>query len=248
MTLFYDPALAAKSPAPYGLVSVNNSRTTLGRFCSEEVLAVAPPPSDEVLGVVLAGGLGRRLGGAKAQRLLAGRPLLTHVLDRLMPQLAPGRLMLNINGDASAFAAYGLPIIPDTIAGRPGPLAGILAAMLGAGAGAAWVLTAPTDTPFLPPDLVNTLMSRQRETGVDIVLANSQAGLCQVCGLWSVGLASALADRLAIGQNTVLDFAERHAHSSVPFPPQWLGRQSIDPFFNINTADDLAIAERMLTV
>ena len=212
----------------------------------EDRLAASPALLDEVIGVVLAGGLGRRLGGSKAERKLAGRPLLVHVADRLAPQLVRGNLLLNAN-DAGAWAALGLPIIADTVDGRPGPLAGVLAAMQASGSRVRWVISAPTDTPFLPLDLVTRLMDQQHDSGAEIVLAASDAGPCQVCGLWSVTLAADLAHCLAIGQNKVMDFVERYAMSSVHFPRQAVGQSSVDPFFNINTADDLAQAERLLS-
>jgi molybdenum cofactor guanylyltransferase len=200
---------------------------------------------DKVVGIILAGGLGRRLGGGgKAQLLLAGRPLLAHVIERMALQLAPGQLRLNANGDPAELAEFGLPIVPDTIAGRPGPLAGVLAGMQ---TKAAWVLTVPTDTPFLPLDLLAALIARQAETGAEIVLAASDAGLCQVCGLWSADLAAALAQSLASGQNKVLDFATRHGAVQAHFPLQQIGHATVDPFFNINTPDDLASAERILS-
>ncbi len=203
-----------------------------------------------VVGVILAGGLGRRLGGGKAQRLLAGRPLLGHVIARLEPQFAPGQLLLNSNGEAVDLAHIGLPTIADSVAGRPGPLAGILAAMIAAKdlpGRPNWVLSAPVDTPFLPLDLVAVLGQRQRETGTAIVLARSDAGLCQVCGLWSVSLAATLAQSLESGQNKVLDFAAQHGAAEGRFPLQRIGSASADPFFNINTPDELAHAERILS-
>jgi molybdenum cofactor guanylyltransferase len=205
-----------------------------------------PAQPDTVVVVVLAGGLGRRIGGGKAQRLLQGRPLLAHVVARLAPQAGPGRLLLNVNDGAAKLAAYGLPVVADTLAGRLGPLAGVLAAMQFAKQ-ADWVVSAPTDAPFLPLDLVTTLLRCQQDTGASIVLAESEAGLAQVCGLWSVQLAEPLAQSLASGQNKVLDFAARHAFATVRFPPQQIGGRSVDPFFNINTPDDLAAAERLLS-
>ncbi len=204
-----------------------------------------------VVGVILAGGLGRRLGGGdKALRLLAGQPLVAHVVARLAPQLAPGRLLLNANGVGPELTSFGLPLLADTRPGRPGPLAGILAAMQAIRSEAGedgWVLSAPTDTPFLPLDLVARLAEQQSSAAADIVLAGSAAGLCQVCGLWSCRLADALAQSLAIGQNKVLAFASAHKMSQVTFPPQPVGGEKVDPFFNINTADDLAAAERLLS-
>jgi len=203
----------------------------------------------ETVGVILAGGLGRRIGGRKAGRLLAGRSLLAHVLDRLAPQFPPGRLVLNANDMDPEFRQFGLPIVPDTVAGRPGPLAGLLAAMQLAERrhqDIRWVLSAPTDTPFLPCNLLVALTRRQRESNADIVLSDSEAGLAHLCGLWSVGLATPLAHALAIGQNRVLDFVSRPAVASVRFPLQQIGRHTVDPFFNVNTLDDLAAAEHIL--
>ena len=202
-----------------------------------------------VLGVILAGGLGRRLGGDKATRPLAGQPMLAHVIARLAPQFAPGLLLLNSNGHAVELTHIGLPVIADTVVGRPGPLAGILAAMIAAQdlpGRPIWVLSAPTDSPFLPFDLVTVLCQRQTETGAAVVLARSDGGLCQVCGLWSASLAGALAQSLASGQNKVLDFAAQHGAAEVSFPSQRIGGVDVDPFFNINTLDDLAAAEKLI--
>ena len=207
--------------------------------------------SDDVLGVILAGGQGRRLGGGdKSQRLLAGRPLLDYVVDRIRPQLAPRRLVLNANGDANRFGAVGLPVIADTMPGQPGPLAGILAAMMAARACSPpchWVFSVPTDTPFLPRDLLQRLL-RELTTGkAGIVLAASAGGLCQVCGLWPLQLAGDLAQSLAGGQNGVLAWASRNRMSTVVFPPEVIGGQPCDPFFNINSPEDLAVAERLVS-
>lgn len=205
-------------------------------------------PLHSLLAVVLAGGHGRRLGGGKPTTMLAGRPLIAHVVARLRSQVAPGRLMLNANEPAGAFAALGLPVIGDSVAGRPGPLAGILAAIGAAADGTRWVLSAPTDTPFLPPDLVARLLAEAESGDAEIVLAASAAGTCQVCGLWSVGLAGELAQALAGGHNTVMAFVERCRWSRVEFAPAIIGGQTVDPFFNINTPADLARASELLDV
>jgi len=199
--------------------------------------------SGDVLGVILAGGAGRRMGGVeKALVLLGGKPLAAHVAGRLAPQLAGGRLMLNSNGEATQFAGLGLPLLPDGMEARPGPLAGLLAAMRAAeGLGAHWVLSAPVDTPFLPTGLVARLGAAAR--GGSIALAASADGLCQVCGLWPAGLAGALAESIASGQNKVLKFVERHPWVRVEFPQESNQGRMIDPFHNINTPSDLALAE-----
>ena len=197
----------------------------------------------DVLGVILAGGAGRRMGGVdKALVLLGGRPLAAHVAARLAPQLEAGRLMLNSNGESGQFAGLGLPLLPDGMAARPGPLAGLLAAMRAAEAsGAGWVLSAPVDTPFLPSGLVARLAAASR--GGAITLAASAGGLCQVCGLWPVELAGPLAESIDSGQNKVMDFVERHPWARVEFPPEVHAGRMIDPFHNLNTPADLALAE-----
>ena len=109
------------------------------------------------IGVILAGGLARRMGGGDKPLLeIGGRPILQHVIDRLKPQC--GLLTINANGDPARFARFGLPVVADSVDGFAGPLAGVLAGMdFGAARGAAHVLTAPGDTPFLPADLVSRL-------------------------------------------------------------------------------------------
>ena len=207
-------------------------------------------PDGQILGVILAGGLGRRMGGRdKALVPLAGQPLAGHVAERLGPQLPPGRLLLNASDPDGRFARIGPPVIADQGAGRPGPLAGLLAAMRAAQTlrpPASWVLSAPTDTPFLPGDLVARLTAEAKSGNLDIVLAASAAGLCQVCGLWAVDLTKDLADTLANGQNKVLSFVERHRWTKVEFPSVPIGTGFADPFFNINTPGDLDRAMQLL--
>lgn len=201
-----------------------------------------------MLGVILAGGLGRRMGGGgKALTDLAGRPLAAHVAERLRPQLPHGALYLNANGPAGAFAAIGLPVIADNAPDRPGPLAGILAALrLASAQSAEYVVTAPTDTPFLPRDLVAKLARTAAKGEAHIVLAASAGGLCQVCGFWPVGLCGPLEAALAAGQRKVLDFAQAQGCTRVDFPPEYIGASTIDPFFNVNTPSDLAQAADLL--
>jgi len=195
-----------------------------------------------IAGLILAGGRGLRLGGRdKALVELAGRPLLAHVAARLKPQAAP--LIISANGDPARFAAFGLAVLPDETGTFAGPLAGILAAMehLAAGsAGAGLLLSAPTDCPFLPPDLAARLEAAMRETGAAVAFASSGGRDHPVIALWSLGLRDALRRALSHGRHGVMAFivGQHHANVSWPTAPH-------DPFFNVNTPEDMAGAERI---
>ena len=194
---------------------------------------MTPPPV-----VILAGGASRRMGGRdKALVMLAGRPLLAHVIDRMAPQCEA--MALNSNGDAADYAAFGLPVLPDTIPDRPGPLAGVMAAMdWAAAAGHAHVVTVTADTPFLPGDLVPQLLLRASAAPV---LAESGGRLHPVVGLWPVDLRAALSEALLSGTRRVTDWTRAMGATALPFP-------DTDPdfFFNVNTPEDLARAETLL--
>jgi molybdenum cofactor guanylyltransferase len=171
------------------------------------------------------------------------------VVARLKPQLPPGRLLLSTNAPRGAYDSLGLPIIGDAVPGRPGPLAGVLAAMQYTetfASASEWVLSAPVDTPFLSHDLVSRLCNEAAKGEASIILAASAGGLCQVCGLWQVALAKDIAAALAGGQNKVLAFVEAHRWARVEFPPEPAGNATVDPFFNVNTPADLASAAELL--
>lgn len=195
-------------------------------------------PHDAPPAVIVAGGLGRRMGGGDKTLLPFGQgTVLAAILARLSPQAAP--VALNANGDPARFAAFGLPVLPDPLEGQPGPLAGILAAMdWAAGLGAAEVVTVPGDAPFLPSDLILRLA---RAGGP--ALAASGGRLHPVAGLWPVALAGALRRRLAQGGRKVEDFARAQGARVVDFPTPPGGP---DPFLNLNTPEDLAAAARWL--
>jgi molybdopterin-guanine dinucleotide biosynthesis protein A len=190
--------------------------------------------------VVLAGGRGLRLGGGdKPLRLLDGRPLLDHVLDRLRPQAGP--VAINANGDPARFSAWALPVIADPIAGQPGPLAGVRAAMRGArepDAQAQTVLTVPGDTPFLPLDLVARL--RAAPPG-RIAQAESAGRRHPVVALWPLALEQVLAAALAGGDHRVGFWSAQLGAVAVPF-----AADPTDPFLNVNTPDDLQTAAHRL--
>lgn len=193
------------------------------------------------VGVILAGGRGRRMDGAdKALVMLDGAPLIAHVIRRLAPQV--GALAINAGGDPARFADLALPVLPDPVPDQPGPLAGILAGMKWAGAqGASHIVTAATDTPFLPGDLVARLEHAAQAAHEPIALAESAGRLHPTFGLWPVALADDLALALEAGTRKVAAWAlgEGAARAEFAMLPR-------DPFFNINTPDDLATAHRMI--
>jgi molybdopterin-guanine dinucleotide biosynthesis protein A len=193
------------------------------------------------MAVLLAGGLARRMGGGdKPLRLLGGRPLLAHVIARVAPQVAG--MVLNANGDPARFAAFGLQVVGDEMPDHPGPLAGVLAGMRWAAAqGARDVLSVPTDTPFLPPDLVARLDAARTAAGVPIACAASRGWRHPVIALWPAALAGALEAAMRAGVRKIDAWTAGQGVVAVDF----LGEP--DPFFNANTPEDLAEAERLLS-
>jgi molybdopterin-guanine dinucleotide biosynthesis protein A len=195
----------------------------------------------DVVAVVLAGGLARRMGGGdKALVALAGRPLLAHVLDRIRPQVRA--VVLNANGDPARFAAFGLEVVADPVPDYPGPLAGVLAGMRWAAAhhqAATDVLSVPTDTPFLPPDLLARLIVARTAAGRPLACAASDGRTHPVVGLWPVALADALEASLRAGERKIDRFTARHGIAEAPFDTA-----AGDPFFNVNSPDELAEAEQ----
>ena len=184
--------------------------------------------------MILAGGRAQRMGGRdKALIPLAGAPLIGHVIARMRGQA--GEMAISANGDAERFADFGLPVLPDPLADWPGPLAGVLAAMEWArGRGAASVLSVPCDTPLLPVDLGQRL----QQAG-PFSMARTADGAQPACALWPVDLAAPLRQVLMAGQRKVMRFAQGHDVQMVDF-------LDAAAFTNINTADDLASAARLL--
>jgi molybdopterin-guanine dinucleotide biosynthesis protein A len=201
-----------------------------------------------LLGCVLAGGLSRRMGGGdKALLQLDDKPLIGHVVGRLAGQV--GATIVNANGDPARFGGLCLPVVPDTIEGHPGPLAGILAGMRHAhalGRGFSHIVSAAADTPFLPSDLAARLAGASRSSGT-IVLAASGGRVHPVFGLWPVSLADDLQAWLAASEGrSVQAFTESRSAATVAFDTVAIGRARVDPFMNINTPEDLASARRIL--
>ena len=195
------------------------------------------------LGVILAGGLARRMGGGdKALRLIAGRPILDHVIERLAPQCES--LILNAHGDPLRFGAYGLPVVADDVPGFAGPLAGVLAALDWTALhhpAIEWVVSAAADCPFLPHDLVARLRAERAAAGAELAVAASGGQSHPVLGLWKVSLRAELRHALTVEHcRKVGAWSARYKLATAQWPvtPR-------DPFFNANRPDDLLEAEEL---
>ncbi|WP_456621624.1 MULTISPECIES: molybdenum cofactor guanylyltransferase MobA [unclassified Bradyrhizobium] len=198
------------------------------------------PPT---VGVLLAGGLARRMGGGdKPMRTIGGRTILERVIARLTPQCAG--LILNANGDPARFAAFGLQVIADDVPGFPGPLAGILAALDWTAANRPeieWVLSAAGDCPFLPRDLVARLHEARERESAQLAVAASGDQSHPVIGLWCVALRDELRHALVVEDLRKIDrWTARYPLATVTWPAE-----PLDPFFNANTVEDIAEAERL---
>jgi molybdopterin-guanine dinucleotide biosynthesis protein A len=203
------------------------------------------PRGPSIAGVLLAGGLARRMGGGdKPLRMIGGRKLLELVIERMRPQVAA--LVLNANGDPARFAAYGLPVIADSVADNPGPLAGVLAGLDWAADNrpdCSMVVSVATDAPFLPRDLVSRLYAQMIAEGADLACAASSGQAHPVIGLWPVRLRADLRHALADEDIRKVDvWTARYRLATVPFSDQ-----PIDPFFNANRPQDLERAEALLS-
>jgi molybdopterin-guanine dinucleotide biosynthesis protein A len=197
-----------------------------------------------VVGLLLAGGLSRRMGGGdKTLRLLGGRTILDHILERVRPQVGP--LVLNANGDPARFAGTGLPVASDVVPDYAGPLAGVLTGLDWAAEhapAARWVATFATDAPFQPVDLVERLQAAVEREGADMACARSGGREQPVFGLWPVHLRHDLRRAMVEEQIRKVDvWTARYRLAVADFDTD-----PVDPFFNTNRPDDLAEAERLL--
>jgi molybdopterin-guanine dinucleotide biosynthesis protein A len=198
----------------------------------------------KVVGLLLAGGQSRRMGGGdKALRLLGGISLLERVIVRLRPQV--DALVLNANGDPARFAHFGLPVAADKVPGFAGPLAGVLAGLDWAASqrpDCPYVVSVATDAPFLPVDLVARLADGLEEAHADLACAASDGRSHPVFGLWPVRLRDDL--RRAVmdqGIRKVDLWTARYQLTTVPFSDR-----PVDPFFNANRPEDLEAATALL--
>ena len=198
----------------------------------------------EIAGVLLAGGLSRRMGGGdKCLRPLAGRSILARIIERVRPQV--DGLLLNANGDAARFAAYGLPVRSDVVADFPGPLAGVLTGMAWAREcmpQASWLASFASDAPFLPRDLVARLGAARAANAAEIACARSGGQSHPVFALWPLALMDDLRRALVEEGIRKVDVWTKHYKLvEVEF-----ACEPVDPFFNTNRPEDLAAAELLL--
>jgi molybdopterin-guanine dinucleotide biosynthesis protein A len=201
------------------------------------VVAQTPP----TLGLVLAGGLARRMGGGdKALLRIGGTTIMERVLDRMHPQC--GRIILNANGDPGRFTATGLPVVADDVPGFAGPLAGILAGLDWAAThvpDVAWVASVPGDCPFLPRDLVSRLHAAREQAAMPMACGRSGDWRHPVVGLWPVALRQDLRYALVVEDLRKIEiWTGRHGVALAEWPDT-----PVDPFFNVNTPEDAARAE-----
>ena len=192
-----------------------------------------------IVGLLLAGGLSRRMGGGdKALRRLGERTLLDHVIDRVRPQV--DGLVLNANGDPARFAGFGLPVVADSVPDFAGPLAGILAGLDWAAAerpDCELIVSVPTDAPFLPRDLVVRLRAEMQAANAELACAASGGQPHPVVGLWPVRLRQALHQAVVDEDVRKVDaWTGRYRLATVPFAEEVPG---VDPFFNANRPEDL---------
>jgi molybdopterin-guanine dinucleotide biosynthesis protein A len=191
------------------------------------------------LGVILAGGKATRMGGGDKGLLPLGEgTILDQVMSRLSPQVAG--MALNANGDAARFAVLGMPVLADSIEGHPGPLAGVLAGLdWAAGLGAESIVTVAADTPFFPCDLVPRLQLAAEGMESPLALAATPDGRQPTFGLWPVALRDDLRAALQEGLRKVVMWTDRHGGREALFD------EAGEPFFNVNTPEDLEKAQAM---
>jgi molybdenum cofactor guanylyltransferase len=197
----------------------------------------------ETLGLVLAGGLARRMGGGdKAMIRIGGATILERVTARLRP--ACRALVINANGDPARFTPFGLPVVADSVPDFAGPLAGILAGLDWAAAHARdvpWVVSVPGDCPFLPYDLVRRLHAARADAGVPLACARSGEWRHPVVGLWPVALRDDLRRALTVEHLRKIEvWTAKHGVAIADWPDQ-----PVDPFFNVNTPADAAKADHI---
>ncbi len=236
-------------------MSISYSPDQLAELDSRAMMSLEPDETGKVhplanrwahraVGVILAGGQARRMEGRdKPLVKIAGKPMLDHVSHRLEDQV--GTMVINANGDPKRFASP-LPVISDVIEGFVGPLAGVLSAMRWAQDNAPhayWVISAAVDTPFFPQNLVDRLVGAMGGPEPAIVLAQSGEHVHPTFGLWPIALADDLEAFLKQGDRKVRLWAEQHICSNAVFSGHEIDGIEIDPFFNVNTPEDIEIAE-----
>lgn len=199
---------------------------------------------DNALGLLLAGGLARRMGGGdKAFIEMGGRPLLDYAIERARPQVSD--LILNANGDAARFERFGLPVVADVIEGFAGPLAGVLTGMEWTAAnapGIEWLATFPIDAPFFPTDLIERMGAAIDDDNAEMACAESGERTHPVFALWPIRLKNDLRKAMVDEDMRKIDlWTARYKIVHVPFDTA-----NGDPFFNINRPENVEEAEERL--
>jgi molybdopterin-guanine dinucleotide biosynthesis protein A len=194
-------------------------------------------------GLVLAGGQARRMGGGDKALIRIGQAT---ILDRVLERLSPWctGIVLNANGDPQRFAGFGRPVVPDSVQGFAGPLAGVLAGLDWLAERAPqteWLVSAPGDCPFLPRDLVPRLHAARVAAETPLACAQSGDWRHPVVALWPVALREDLRHALVEEDLRKIEvWTARHGVALAAWPTE-----PVDPFFNVNTPDDLARATRL---
>jgi molybdopterin-guanine dinucleotide biosynthesis protein A len=204
----------------------------------------------KVCGVIMAGGLSRRMGGGdKCLRDLGGKPILAHIVERVAPQVEA--LVLNANGDPARFCDFGLPVAPDVVAGNAGPLAGVLTGLDWAAenaAGCGWLLSVPSDAPFLPRDLRQRFLAAVEGQGAEMACASSLGRSHPVVGLWPLRLREELRRAMQEEDIRKVDlWTARYRLAEVDFEARETPQGPLDPFFNTNRPEDLEKASLFLS-
>ena len=197
----------------------------------------------ETFGLVLAGGLARRMGGGdKALIRIGNETILSRTLSRLRPQVSG--VVLNANGDPARFASFGLPVVADSVPDFAGPLAGILAGLDWIAANrpeTEWMVSVPGDCPFLPRDLVARLHAARIAEGKPLACAHSGDWRHPVVGLWQVSLRENLRHAITVEDLRKIEvWTARHGIALADWPTE-----PVDPFFNVNTPEDVARATKL---
>lgn len=196
-----------------------------------------------IAGVILAGGRAARMGGGdKGLRRVRGLRLMDHVLERLSPQV--DAMAINANGDPARLAEFGLPVLADSLPDHPGPLAGVLAGLdWAAGIGADGIVTVAADTPFFPRDLAARLVAAAGPSGLCLAASPDEEARMQrhpTFGLWPIALRDDLRAALTGGLRKIVLWTDGHGAGTAAF-----ASDPFDPFFNVNTPEDLALAETL---
>ena len=197
----------------------------------------------ETFGLVLAGGLARRMGGGdKALIRIGNETILSRTLSRLRPQVSG--VVLNANGDPARFASFGLPVVADSVPDFAGPLAGILAGLDWIAANrpeTEWMVSVPGDCPFLPRDLVARLHAARIAEGKPLACAHSGDWRHPVVGLWQVSLRENLRHAITVEDLRKIEvWTARHGVALADWPVE-----PVDPFFNVNTPEDVEMATKL---